>query len=262
MKRMRYYSQNGEDFLLWEFFRRKKSGFYMEIGAFDGIHLSNSYIFEKTGWKGICIEAHPDYYQKCKKNRPGSMCIHAACVGDETIDEVAFHSEEMGLLSGIKMRDDIKQRYEGRNLKFKGFNLVNVPASTLDGILETFAPPPEIDFVSIDVEGHEMEVLKGFDIDKYKPRVLVVEANTEPDELELDNYLVKKIGYFKARRLFENVFYCLNKSDADNLGKTEITCNVEVSPHPLGREYDLPVNKKVHCGFLSIIRNKLSRFIG
>lgn len=59
-------------------------------------------------------------------------------------------------------------------------------------ILETFEENPQIDLVSIDVKDHEMEVLKGFDIGKYKPRVLFVEANTEPDKLEFNNYFVKK----------------------------------------------------------------------
>jgi len=56
-----FYSQNGEDFLLWSLFKGRKSGFYIDIGAFDGIHLSNSYYFEKNGWDGVCVEAHPEY---------------------------------------------------------------------------------------------------------------------------------------------------------------------------------------------------------
>ncbi len=256
-KKVTFYSQNGEDFLLWKFFRGKESGFYIDVGAFDGIHLSNTYIFEKAGWKGICIDAHPFYFQKCKENRPNSVCIHAACTGDENVKEVTFHSEELGLLSGIQPRDDIKQRYEGRGLKFEGFKAENVPAVTLNSVLKSLKERTEIDFISIDVEGHELDILKGFDIESYRPRVLVIEANTESDEIQLDNYIIKQKGYHKARRIVENVFYCREFKDVHALKKIEIDCDFEISDHPLGEKYNLPVKKPGHKGFLERIKEKL-----
>jgi len=91
-----FYSQNGEDFLLWGLFKCKKDGFYIEIGAFDGIHFSNSYFFEKRGWKGVCVEAHPKYYSLCKNNRVGAVCLHNACVEDSASSTVTFNAEELG----------------------------------------------------------------------------------------------------------------------------------------------------------------------
>jgi hypothetical protein len=76
-----FYSQNGEDYLLSQFFNLKNDGFFIDIGAFDGIHLSNSYTFEKKGWRGICVEANPKYFEICKENRPKSICLNLACVG-------------------------------------------------------------------------------------------------------------------------------------------------------------------------------------
>lgn len=66
-KKIKYYSQNGEDFLMWKLFDYIDTGFYIEVGAFDGIHFSNTYSFEKLGWKGICIEPHPKFFPYCKK---------------------------------------------------------------------------------------------------------------------------------------------------------------------------------------------------
>ncbi len=58
----RYYSQYGEDFILWNFFDYKEHGFFIDVGAFDGKHLSNTLSFEEHGWKGICIEPVSEYF--------------------------------------------------------------------------------------------------------------------------------------------------------------------------------------------------------
>ena len=108
------YSQNGEDFLLNLFFEGKKEGFYIEVGAFDVMHLCNTYLFVKIGWQGVCVEPHPVFYPKCKENRPESTCVNAVCVGDEGVKEIEFQCEEMGLLSGVQKRDDIETRYKIR----------------------------------------------------------------------------------------------------------------------------------------------------
>lgn len=257
LSNIRYYSQNGEDLILSKFFHGKKKGFYIEVGAFDGVHLSNTYFFEKLGWDGICIEAHPLYFPQCKENRANSLCIHAACTGDEALKEVTFSSEELGLLSGIEERGDIKQRYDGRGLKFEGFKKVTVPAVTLNSVLGLLKEKPEIDFVSIDVEGHELEVLKGLNLEIYRPRILVIEANTSADETKLDNFLVGQRKYFKAKRLSENVFYCRESSDAQKLITINIKSYVSTSPHPLGEKYDLPSRNSNSGGFFMRVLNKV-----
>ena len=261
MNKIRYYSQNGEDLLLSTFFHGKKKGFYIEVGAFDGIHLSNTYYFEKLGWDGICIEAHPSYFPKCKENRANSLCIHAACTGDETLKEVTFSSEELGLLSGVEERGDIKQRYDGRGLKFEGFKKVSVPAVTLNSVLGMQKNKQDIDFISIDVEGHEIEVLKGLNLETYRPRILVIEANTPADETKLDNFLVEQRRYFKAKRLSENIFYCRESSDAQELKKIDIRNYVSMSPHPLGEKYNLPSKRNNSGGLFMKILNKVKGLV-
>ncbi|MFM6153396.1 MAG: FkbM family methyltransferase, partial [Sphaerospermopsis kisseleviana] len=72
------YSQHGEELYIWQLLDFKLDGFFIEIGAYDGIRLSNSYFFEKIGWKGILIEAHPELAKQCKVNRPNSITLHTA----------------------------------------------------------------------------------------------------------------------------------------------------------------------------------------
>jgi FkbM family methyltransferase len=169
-----YFSQNGEDFLLWTFFQSKQAGFYVDVGAFDGIHLSNTLLFEQQGWEGICIEPHPQYFDLCRRSRPHATCLNLACVSDDSQAVVEFYTEDLGLLSGILAgRDeDVRRRYTRRGLEFKGFSKTLVPASTLNNVLSTYASDRlKIDFISIDVEGTELEVLQGLDLSRFRPRI-------------------------------------------------------------------------------------------
>ena len=81
-----YYSQHGEDFLLNKIFENKKTGYYVEIGCLDGIEFSNTYFFEKMGWEGACVEAHNDFIDKLRENRPRARVVHCAEGIQRTVD--------------------------------------------------------------------------------------------------------------------------------------------------------------------------------
>ena len=240
MDNYKYYGQHGEDFLLWNFFDYKNQGFYIDIGAFDGIHLSNSYSFEKGGWSGICVEAHPEYFKNCQQVRPNSTCLNVACVGDEKIETVDFYTEELGLLSGIQeeREEDVRNRYEKRGLEFSGFQKMTVPATTLNQIINQYVPKnTNIDFISIDVEGTEIEVLKGLDLSRIRPRVLILEANTEEAQTEIEDYLVKVHNYHLARQFGVNFIYTSNREDVEKLQNIQVNCQLEKQLHPKGDKY-------------------------
>lgn len=242
MKDYRYYSQYGEDFLLWNFFEYKKTGFYVDVGSFDGVHLSNTFSFEQQGWTGICVEPHPTYFPLCQQSRPKSICLNVACVGDEETQTIDFYAEDLGLLSGIQSdRDaDVRSRYEKRGLTFDGFERIAVKASTLNAILYQFLPAKtEIDFVSVDVEGTELEVLKGLDLSRFRPRVLVVESHSENARIALYDYLVEMNGYIEARDLGLNIFYTREVEDARRISNIAIDCDIERNLHPRGEIYTI-----------------------
>lgn len=237
----RYFSQYGEDFLLWNFFDFKPQGFFVDIGAFDGIHLSNSYSFELAGWRGICVEPHPYYFDLCRQNRPNSICINKAC-GKEEQDNVVLHVDNTGLFSslhGIGDQENIKGHFGLlKGVQFQ-VDSIKVDIVSLNSILEKFPPGRDIDFVSIDVEGAELDVFYGFDLGKYKPRVIVVETNASEAAREIDTYL-QGAGYMFARRTNANSFYVTNSSDKEKLSNIELTCVIERQVHPLGVEYTVP----------------------
>ena len=168
------------------------------------------------GWTGICIEAHPEYADQCVRNRPESICIHGACIGDDR-KRVTFYTEREGLFSSLSSDDEGRAKRHYRHSlghPFGGFKTVEVPGLTLDSALADVCRP--IDLVSIDVEGSELDVLAGFGLEKHRPRVLLIEANCTPSARRLDRYLGRR-GYCLAGWRRVNHFYCA-KADRARLG--------------------------------------------
>lgn len=199
----RFYSQHGEDFILNEIFKKQNNGFFVEVGCIDGRRFSNTLTFEEKGWKGICVEAHSDYIELLKRNRPGSIIEHCA-VGEKDEDIITFYANSRGSLSTL---DRTKEQFFNTKFGkyFTGFEEQQVPKLTLNTILEKHAVP-EIDFVSIDIEGYEVEALKGFDLALHKPKVLIVESDSNEHEDKLDNIILAN-KYEKRLKIKQNIFY-------------------------------------------------------
>ena len=236
----KYYSQNGEDYILCNFFNFKQNGYFIDVGAFDGVHLSNSYCFEQLGWKGICIEPQSLYHKHCKDSRPLTTCIHAACVDNDNIKELTIDTDSTGLFSGVNLsteQKNINEHYSTIKKEIITTKEEVVPATTLDALLKKHLPNKDkIDFISIDVEGFEINVLKGLDLSKYAPRILLIETNTQEEQTDISSYL-EQHGYMFARKVGPNSFFVKSQKDINKLNNIEITCNIEKQMHPLGREF-------------------------
>ncbi|MBN1304026.1 MAG: FkbM family methyltransferase [Anaerolineales bacterium] len=221
-----FYSQNGEDFLLWSVFQsKKKPGIFIEVGALDGIRFSNTFYFEREGWTGVCVEPHPDYFLLLQKNRPGSFCVELAA--SNRIGKLDFYAASHGDFSTLleeNTRDEMLSR------KMAGYKRIPVSISTLNLILEGAGMVPPIDIVSIDVEGAELDVLDGFNLSYYKPEVLIIEANDEFADMKLDAYM-RQHNYHKSGRMGRsNNFYCRSWLTAVKLSLIPVRCTVSVQP--------------------------------
>ena len=144
-------------------FKYKKNGFYIELGAFDGLSQSNTAFFEfYRDWTGVLIEPSKGSYELCQVNRPKSIVVNAACVSNDYPFETVkgdFNSITMASVDGARLNSS---------------NLVEVKAITLKKILESNSIQ-EIDLLSIDTEGYELNVLKGLELDKYRPNFILIE---------------------------------------------------------------------------------------
>jgi FkbM family methyltransferase len=221
--RYQYFGQLGEDYLLWHFFDFKKSGFFLDIGAYDGVTISNSKSFEDQGWTGICVEPHPDYFVACQQMR--RRTVHAACVSGPE-QTIGLRIDCSGLFSGTKPDETHATRIYSRvGAGHPEYRMVTVPAVRAANLLLPTDPP--IDFASIDVEGTEIDVLEGLDLARNRPRVLLMEANTEPERTKLDAYL-SKFDYQRARSLEWNHLYATSDRDARKLRSITVNCALTI----------------------------------
>src|SRR6478609_5080895 len=102
MSEFNSYSQYGEDYVVYSFFKNRNTGILIDIGAFDGYHISNSYALYKKGWETIAIEANPIFFDFLIKNRPDAINVNKALVKTEEQKEIVFQTEPTGLYSGVK----------------------------------------------------------------------------------------------------------------------------------------------------------------
>jgi FkbM family methyltransferase len=155
----------------------KKGGFFIELGANDGLFQSNTAFFEKNmEWSGILIEPSLKGYEECKKNRPKSVCLNCACVSNDYkndyIEGDFKDNSPMGSICGNRLRRQ---------------NLVKVKAVTLEKILDEYCHT-NIDLLSLDTEGYELEILKGLNLNKYRPKFMLIEIYNK-DYNEIINFL-------------------------------------------------------------------------
>ncbi len=209
-------AQFGEDRVLWNIFRGRANGFYVEVGAYDGVRLSNTCFLEQLGWRGLLIEPILELCQRAAAARPGSRIIHAACGRRGSRGATTFTvAKNVPVLSFLAADAEHVERClrEGAELKE-----IEVPLSSLNDILmhERRLSPPDcnpwmanhgwnIDLVSIDTEGCELDVLDGFDLDRFRPRILVME-NDRPAGAAIEPYLAGR-GYRNFHRQKINDFY-------------------------------------------------------
>ncbi|MFH2102000.1 MAG: FkbM family methyltransferase [Chloroflexota bacterium] len=190
------YAQLGQDLIALKFFRLypARHKVFLDIGAFDGIGFSNSRLFFEHGWSGVCVEPVLKNFTKLQKLYEGTnvVTVRAAATDHEGQLELNVATipwaEDWG--SDVSsLTDDAKERWPDYIWEKEV-----VPATTVNKILDA-NEVDRVDFVSIDVEGQELAVLRGFDLAKYQPHLIVVEYSDKPGRQELVKHLNNQ-GYF------------------------------------------------------------------
>jgi len=187
------FSQFGEDRLVWKYFGEKKSGFFIEVGANDPENLSQTLLLEQNGWRGILVEPQSACCERLRRLRPQARVFQVACGAPEQRGKALLHLNAEG--SKLGSPDPARPAAAGYE---------EVQVMTLDDILEQ-AGNPRIDFLSIDVEGIELQVLRGFDLKKHRPQLMLIEDNF-PNRLKVHRYL-KQQGWRLVKRTGCNNWY-------------------------------------------------------
>jgi len=185
-------------------FMPKKNGFFIEAGANDGYRQSNTYYLEKFhGWRGVLVEPILGLAELCRETRKGSKVFVCALVPEAfTESEIKIlHADLMSVVCGIDGDDEWERDHARRGRQYATFDDGTtesiVPARTLTSILTEAEAPVEIDFMSLDVEGFELDVLMGLDLQKYIIDFVLVEVRSETEEavvkfLTERNYAIAK----------------------------------------------------------------------
>jgi FkbM family methyltransferase len=197
-------SQLGQDLEVIKFYNNKEGGFFIEIGASDGLELSNTCLLEKKyKWKGICCEPVPTRFERLVINRPNSMCFNEAVYNQSGLTLTYDVMKSIGngdLLSGIS------EHIEEYN---KNLNKTSIQVQTLSllDILDKANAPLFIEYMSIDTEGSELEILKNFDFGKYTFGLIDVEHNhIEPRRTEIRNLLLSNGYIYKGPNHWDDMY--------------------------------------------------------
>lgn len=196
----KFEGQLGQDAIAYSILHKKQNGFFVDIGANDGISISNSYLFERLGWRGFCVEANPQTYATLKQNRrcdTYNLAIFSKNIGITTFvasdsDCSALDTLEMNLTKSHKERID----------GLGETKTISVKTATFNEVMQNYPDVRHIDFMTLDVEGGEMEVLRGIDFDKYSFGVMTIEHNYTEQKEKIIEFLSKK-GY---RILMQNAW--------------------------------------------------------
>ena len=180
-----FYSFGGIDNLIQQIFKYKKKGIYIDIGCGHPIKNNNTYLLNKKGWSGINIDLDIDNVELFKIYRPKDLNICAA-ISDEIKETDLFFYHSRSALNTIDKKTANYQKAKVTSVK-------KIKTTTLNNVLdESIYNSSNIDFLSIDVEGSELSVLKNFNFHKFKPKVIVVEyLDLSLNKLEIKNLSIQ-----------------------------------------------------------------------
>lgn len=196
----RHTAAEREKVLVREFFGDTK-GFFVEVGANDPRQGSQSWHLEQAGWRGVLIEPQPQLAAKLREARSAAVFAVACSSPQRAGGTLPLH------LAGPMSAIDRDRMAYGAIPEA----VIDVPVRTLDDILVEAGAPAPLDFLSVDVEGHEIEVLKGFNFARWRPRLILLEDHVA--DLSKHRFL-RRAGYRLVRRTDYNGWYVPEAAEA------------------------------------------------
>lgn len=184
--------------LIYEKYFGKEKGTFVEVGAYDGYMFSNTWGLAVAGWTGLYIEPVLEFYNRCINNHIGHAVKVLNCAAGSYKGGLQIHyagtltsasTDQIEFLKGIDWAKD-----------FITDITYTVPSDTLDNLLKENNIPLKFETLVIDVEGHETEVLKGFSVDYWKPKMIIIEAQEHHQDTELRHQAKFINSYFEEAR--------------------------------------------------------------
>ena len=212
---MTFYSQTGEDdFLNLNYFKNKKDGVYIELGALDGVKYSNTKFFEDNlNWKGVLIEPNPDEFEMLKINRKNNFLFNnliSCCKEPQSFRY--FLNHDLAAVSGIE--NTLSQHHFDtfyNNISFNSSEqkIIEIIPKTLTEVINA-TNIKHIDFMSLDVEGHELEVLQSWDFRVPIDLILIETLGVQPLKDESCRKILLENGYKFETKFQHNEIFILD----------------------------------------------------
>jgi FkbM family methyltransferase len=196
------YAQCGEDLLIAHLLG-PRTGFYVDVGCHHPVRPSNTYLLYLQGWHGLAIDANAAFGPLFAELRPKDTFIHAAVSSTEQDAEFTVYADSLlSSLSGKPLFDSPKEYAVARIEKMR--------TQQLEAILRSQAVPRKFDLLSIDIEGHDEEVLASLDLSEFQPELIVIEAHY-PDLLSIAQHTITRrllpFGYTLVAFQNVNLFF-------------------------------------------------------
>lgn len=200
---MSFYGQFNTDFYISKYFPSDYIGTCIDIGMAEAISANNSYHFEQLGWTCLCVEPNPTYFEQAIGVRKivENVAVGAVDADDVNFDIFNINNGNFGAISSLRYDQRLVTSHAHM---INNMQSIKVKVRTLDTILSQHPEITQIDFISIDTEDTELDVLKGFDIKRWSPKLMVIENNF--DEPFIADYL-KDFGYVRVERVEVNDFF-------------------------------------------------------
>ena len=203
------YAQEGEDLVLNRLINEKEKGFFIDVGAHHPKRFSNTYYFYKKGWRGINIEARPGSKKLFDRYRPRDINLEIPI--SLTEKELNYYIFNEPALNGFN--EEVALKKDGLR-DYKIIKKIKLRTKSLKNVLDEYLPKGKsIDFLTVDVEGLDLDVLKSNDWNKYLPKIILVEDSNfslcDCKKSTIYQFL-KSINYRLIARTFNTSFYILN----------------------------------------------------
>jgi FkbM family methyltransferase len=175
------YSQEGEDMILKRIFEGQKNGFYVDVGAHHPRRFSNTYYFYKQGWSGINIEPNPNALDLFNADRPRDLNLRLGISSEKSVIKYYYYDEPA---VNTFDKSTVEKRFADKRYPYNLILVEDVAVDRLDNILKKYLPVGiNISFLTIDVEGLDMEVLRSNDWQLFRPKYVLAELlNTSLEE--------------------------------------------------------------------------------
>ena len=204
------YGAVGEDALIKKIFKNK-TGFYVDVGALHPINGSNTYHLYKRGWRGINFDLMNANIKLFKIFRPKDVSLNMAISSKSGFVNSYIFDSGSGLNTLEKNWAD-----KWKKIINKDYEIIKIKKEKLTTLLKKYKCPKDFDLLNIDVEGHEIEVIKGLDFKIYKPKIILIEIHAKKtDEIfksKVYKYLTKK-NYELISQYYQTSFFKLKNFD-------------------------------------------------